>query len=95
MQDKRKAMSGLTVVALVQVTTDSDHKLPVAPNLLEQNVEASEPNQKWAGDITYLMTSEGWLYLAVIIDLHSRAILGQPPRASADAADGPRQHPWF
>jgi putative transposase len=59
-----------------KVTTDSDHKLPVAPNLLEQNFEASEPNQKWAGDITYLMTSEGWLYLAVIIDLHSRAVIG-------------------
>ena len=59
-----------------KVTTDSDHKLPVAPNLLEQTFEASKPNQKWAGDITYLMTSEGWLYLAVIIDLHSRAVIG-------------------
>ncbi len=59
-----------------KVTTNSDHKLPVAQNLLEQNFEAPEPNQKWAGDITYLMTSEGWLYLAVIIDLHSRAVIG-------------------
>ncbi len=59
-----------------KVTTDSDHQLPVAPNLLEQNFEATGPNQKWVGDITYLMTSEGWYYLAVIIDLYSRAVIG-------------------
>lgn len=53
------------------VTTDSDHSLPLAPNLLEQDFETTAPNQKWAGDITYLMSSEGWLYLAVIIDLYS------------------------
>ena len=57
-------------------TTDSKHNLPVAPNLLEQNFTADKPNQKWAGDITYLMTSEGWLYLAVIIDLYSRSVTG-------------------
>jgi len=59
-----------------KITTDSQHKLPVAPNLLEQNFEASATNQKWAGDITYLMTSEGWLYLAVVIDLYSRSVIG-------------------
>ena len=59
-----------------KVTTNSNHKLPVAPNLLEQNFDADKPNQKWAGDITYLYTTEGWLYLAVIIDLHSRAVIG-------------------
>lgn len=59
-----------------KTTTDSDHQLPVAPNLLEQNFDATGPNQKWVGDITYLMTSEGWLYLAVIIDLYSRAVIG-------------------
>lgn len=57
-------------------TTDSRHKLPVAPNLLEQDFTATGPNQKWAGDITYLMTSEGWLYLAVVIDLYSRTVVG-------------------
>ena len=57
-------------------TTDSNHKLPVAPNLLEQNFSTTAPNQKWAGDITYLATSEGWLYLAVIIDLYSRQVVG-------------------
>ena len=59
-----------------KVTTDSHHQLPIAPNLLEQNFQAEAPNQKWAGDITYLWTSEGWLYLAVIIDLYSRAVIG-------------------
>lgn len=59
-----------------KVTTNSDHQLPVAPNLLQQDFVASQPNQKWVGDITYLMTSEGWLYLAVIIDLYSRAVVG-------------------
>lgn len=59
-----------------KVTTDSNHTLPVAPNLLEQDFNATGPNQKWVGDITYLMTSEGWLYLAVIIDLYSRTVIG-------------------
>lgn len=61
---------------LFKVTTDSLHKLPVAPNWLAQNFDATDVNQKWAGDITYLMTREGWLYLAVIIDLYSRAVIG-------------------
>jgi putative transposase len=59
-----------------KVTTDSNHQLPVAPNVLEQNFSADAPNQKWVGDITYLLTNEGWLYLAVIIDLYSRAVIG-------------------
>ncbi len=53
-----------------------DHGLPVSENLLKQNFHASGPNQKWAGDITYLRTDEGWLYLAVVIDLWSRAVIG-------------------
>ncbi len=57
-------------------TTDSNHKMPVAPNLLAQNFTASAVNQKWAGDITYIATSEGWLYLAVVIDLYSRQVVG-------------------
>ena len=59
-----------------KMTTDSNHKQPVAPNLLAQDFTAVSPNQKWVGDITYLFTSEGWLYLAVIIDLYSRAVIG-------------------
>ena len=57
-------------------TTDSEHQLEVAPNLLERDFTASAPNQRWVGDITYLKTPEGWLYLAVIIDLFSRFVVG-------------------
>ena len=59
-----------------KATTNSRHQLPVSPNLLEQNFTATAPNQKWVGDITYLWTDEGWLYLAVIIDLFSRQVIG-------------------
>jgi len=59
-----------------KVTTDSDHSYPIAKNLLDRDFVASSRNQKWAGDITYLYTSEGWLYLAVIIDLYSRSVIG-------------------
>lgn len=57
-------------------TTYSKHDLPVARNLLEQDFSASAPNHKWVGDITYLWTEEGWLYLAVVIDLYSRLVVG-------------------
>lgn len=56
--------------------TDSKHKLPIAPNLLEQDFTTTAPNQEWAGDITYLAISEGWMYLAVIIDLYSWQVIG-------------------
>ena len=59
-----------------KATTNSKHNLPVAENLLKQDFHAERPNQKWAGDITYLWTREGWLYLAVIIDLYSRKVIG-------------------
>lgn len=59
-----------------KATTNSNHNLPVAPNLLEQKFSADTPNQKWVSDITYLWTDEGWLYLAVIIDLFSRMVVG-------------------
>jgi putative transposase len=61
-----------------KVATDSDHSDPIAKNLLDRNFTATAPNQKWAGDITYLYTSEGWLYLSVIIDLYSRSVIGWP-----------------
>lgn len=57
-------------------TTDSDHTFNIAPNLLDQDFSATGPNQKWAGDISYIWTGEGWLYLAVIIDLYSRRVIG-------------------
>jgi transposase InsO family protein len=59
-----------------KVTTDSTHNKPVAKNLLKQNFSAQGPNQKWVGDISYIWTREGWLYLAVIIDLFSRRVVG-------------------
>jgi len=59
-----------------KATTDSRHALPVSPNLLGQDFTATGPNQKWVGDITYLWTAEGWLYLAVILDLYSRQVIG-------------------
>jgi len=57
-------------------TTDSTHNYPVAPNRLDQDFQASRPNEKWAGDITYIATAEGWLYLAAVMDLYSRRIVG-------------------
>jgi len=59
-----------------KATTNSKHHLPVAPNLLQQDFTATRPNQKYVGDITYLWTEEGWLYLAVVIDLYSRRVVG-------------------
>ena len=59
-----------------KATTNSKHNLPVAPNLLQQDFTASGPNQKYVGDITYLWTEEGWRYLAVVIDLFSRLVVG-------------------
>ncbi len=55
-----------------KVTTDSDHDKPVANDLIEQDFSASAANEKWCGDITYVWTDEGWLYLAVMMDLYSR-----------------------
>ena len=59
-----------------KVTTDSNHKLPVAENLVQREFTVSEPNRVWVGDITYLWTREGWLYLAVLLDLFSRRVVG-------------------
>jgi putative transposase len=58
------------------VTTDSKHKLPIADNLLARNFHAQQPNQVWTTDITYIQTQEGWVYLAAMIDLHSRMVVG-------------------
>lgn len=58
------------------LTTDSKHPYPVAPNLLDRQFEAQAPNEKWVADITYIPTREGWLYLAAVLDLYSRKIVG-------------------
>lgn len=57
-------------------TTDSAHDYEVAPNLLNRNFDVSEPDTVWAGDITYIQTAQGWLYLAVVLDLFSRRVVG-------------------
>jgi putative transposase len=59
-----------------RVTTDSNHRKPVAPNVLNRRFDGWQINRAWVGDITYLATNEGWLYLAVIMDLASRRIVG-------------------
>ena len=58
------------------VTTDSKHDLPIAPNLLARNFTPATPNLVWTSDITYIATDEGWLYLAAVIDLFSRQVVG-------------------
>jgi len=57
-------------------TTESRHDYPIAPNLLQQDFQAATPNEKWLSDITYIPTVEGWLYLAAVLDLFSRKIVG-------------------
>ena len=79
------------------VTTDSKHKLPIAPNLLQRNFTACAPNQVWSSDITYIATDEGWLYLAVVLDLFSRQVVGwsmQPHMHSSLVRDALRMA-WF
>ena len=57
-------------------TTDSHHAHPIAPNLLDQDFSAEQPDEKWGSDISYIWTREGWLYLAVVIDLFARRVVG-------------------
>src|SRR3989304_591998 len=59
-----------------KVTTRSKHQFPVAPNLLNQVFTADHPNRVWVSDITYISTDEGWLYQAMVKDLHSKAVVG-------------------
>ena len=59
-----------------KVTTDSRHSFPIAPNVLDRQFDVSEPNKVWTADITYIWTLEGWLYLAIVMDLFSRQIVG-------------------
>ena len=80
-----------------KVTTDSKHKLPIAPNLLDRNFTPSAPNQVWTSDITYLWTDEGWLYLAIVLDLFNREVVGWSlkPRMTADIVTDALTMAWF
>lgn len=79
------------------VTTDSKHNLPIAPNLLNRDFQPAQPDRVWAGDITYIQTDEGWLYLAAVIDLYSRQVVGwsmQPHMQTSLVSDALRMA-WF
>jgi putative transposase len=65
-------------------TTDSRHAHPIAPNVLQRQFDAAAPNQAWVGDVTYVPTAQGWLYLAVLLDLFSRRVVGW---ATSDSND--------
>ncbi|KND57662.1 Mobile element protein [Candidatus Burkholderia verschuerenii] len=65
-----------------KATTDSNHNLPVAPNLLQRDFSPARPDQAWSTDITDVWTDEGWLYLTVILDLFSRLVVGWSMQAT-------------
>ena len=81
----------------VTVTTDSRHSLPVAPNRLNRDFTPSAPNQTWTSDITYLGTDEGWLYLAIVLDLFTREVVGWSLnlRMTADIVTEALTMAWF
>ena len=78
-------------------TTNSNHDLPVAPNLLQRDFSPAAPNQVWTSDITYVATAEGWLYLVVIIDLFSRQVVGwsMQPHMKAELVTDALRMAWF
>ena len=67
-------------------TTDSNHTDPIAPNVLQRDFEPQAPNESWATDVTYIQTAEGWLYLAVMLDLFSRRVVGWAASITNDRA---------
>jgi putative transposase len=73
---RAQGLRGKVKRKFVPRTTDSAHAQPIAPNVLDRQFTADAPDRKWAGDITYIPTDEGWLYLAGVIDLHSRRLVG-------------------
>lgn len=80
-----------------KVTTDSKHGLPVAENALARNFTPTAPNQVWTSDITYLWTDEGWLYLAIVLDLFNREVVGWSlkPQMTADLVTDALTMAWF
>jgi putative transposase len=80
-----------------KATTDSKHTLPVAPNRLEQNFVTEHPDQVWTTDITYLATADGWLYLAIVLDLYTRQIVGwaMRERMTKDLVIDALRMAWF
>ncbi len=80
-----------------KATTDSNHHLPVAPNLLDRQFAVGKPDQVWTSDITYIASDEGWLYLAVVIDLFSRQVVGwaMKPHMKKDLVMDALRMAWF
>ncbi len=80
-----------------KITTDSKHTMPVAENELARNFTPAAPNQAWTSDITYLWTDEGWLYLAIVLDLFNREVVGWSlkPRMTADIVTDALTMAWF
>ncbi len=80
-----------------KATTDSKHALPVAPNRLDRDFTPAKPNQVWTADMTYIWTDEGWLYLAVVLDLFNREVVGWSikPRMTADIVIDALTMAWF
>ena len=80
-----------------KATTDSKHTLPVAPNVLDRNFTPKAPNQAWGADLTYVWTDEGWLYLAIVLDLFNREIVGWSikSRMTADIVTDALTMAWF
>jgi putative transposase len=80
-----------------KATTDSKHSMPVADNLLNRDFTPAAPNRVWTGDITYIATGEGWLYLAVVLDLFNREVIGWSikPRMTADIVIDALSMAWF
>ncbi len=80
-----------------RATTNSKHSLPIAPNRLERNFTPAAPNQVWTADMTYIWTDEGWLYLAIVLDLFNREVVGWSirPRMTADIVTDALAMAWF
>ena len=79
---RQAGLRGLAALPRRTRTTDSRHAHPIAPNRLGRNFVASRPGQVWLADLTYIPTGEGWLYLAAVLDLHTRKIVGWSMRAT-------------
>ncbi len=80
-----------------KATTDSKHALPVAPNVVDRNFAPTAPNQVWTADLTYIWTAAGWLYLAIVLDLFNREVVGWSikPRMTADIVVDALTMAWF
>ena len=92
--DARGGRVGATPQARGPVTTESRHGYGVADNVLARHFDVAKPDQAWAGDITYIWTAEGWLYLSVLLDLYSRKVVGWAMSSHIDTDVGAGRWRW-